>query len=253
MDVAERVGALDVLAAARWEDQGADDGEPDLTAVGVAGEDEVDVWAAGVREHDVGVVGGVGHEEDRTARSIGDGEGEIGDVGSGIGGSTDGERISAAGEVDEAVSEHWDTAACEGPCDESRADGDVVISEDGEAAGAAQGGEDLGASVGGVVGGDERKRTARDEVSREQDEIGGEGVDAADDAFQKEGLGVFIEVDVADLGDAEAMETGAEVREGDRVVGLIDLMPGDRTGVDGKAGGDGAGAGEKGAAGGVGG
>jgi len=196
-----------------------------------------------MREHDVGVVGGVGHEEDRTARSLGDGEGEIGDVGSRIGGSSDGERVSAASEVDEGVSEHWDTAAPEGSRDEGRADGDVVISEDGEAAGAAQGGEDLGASAGGVVGCDEGERTAGDEVSREQNEVGGEAVDAGDDALQEEGLGVFVEVDVADLRDAEAMKSGAEAGEGDGVVGLVDLMPGDRTGVDGKAGCDGAGAG----------
>jgi len=43
MDVTQGVGALDVLAAARWEDEGAEDGKPDLTAVGVAGEDELHV------------------------------------------------------------------------------------------------------------------------------------------------------------------------------------------------------------------
>ena len=45
-----------------------------------------------------------------------------------------------------------------------------------------------------------------DEVSGEQDEVGAEGVDLVDDALEEVGLGELVEVDVADLGDAEAVE-----------------------------------------------
>ncbi len=69
---AELVGAFGVDAAQGREDKGAEDGEADLAAVGVAGEHEVDQGAARVGDDDVGEVGRVDHEEDGPLRVGGD-------------------------------------------------------------------------------------------------------------------------------------------------------------------------------------
>ena len=53
-----------------------------------------------------------------------------------------------------------------------------MVAEDGVAEGAGEGGEDLGAAVDGVVAGDEGEGAVGDEVAGEEDEVGGEGVDA---------------------------------------------------------------------------
>jgi hypothetical protein len=90
--------------------------------------------------------------------------------------------------------------------DHSCVDGDVVIAEDGVAQGSGEVGDDLGAAVGRVPARDEGDGAVGDEVSREEDEIGGEGVDLGHDVFEEVGLGVLVEVDIADLDDAEAVE-----------------------------------------------
>ena len=81
-----------------------------------------------------------------------------------------------------------------------------------------------------------------DEVAGEEDEVGGEGVDFVDDALEEEGLGVLVEVDVAELDDAIAVEGGGEIGDGDGAVDDVDFVTGDLAGVEGEAGGGGAGA-----------
>ncbi len=249
LHAAEPVRAFSVDAAHGRKDEGAEDGKADLAAMGVAGEHEVDQGAARVSDDVVGEVGGVDHEEDRSLRVGGDAGVEVGDIGTGVGGAGDGEVIAALGEDEEAVPENGDAVLLEGAGDEGGADSHVVVAEDGVLLRAVEGSEDLGAAAGGVVGGDEGEGAAGDEVSGEEDEVGGEGVDARDDLLEEVGLGVLVEVDVAELGDAQAVKGCGEIADGDGVVGGVDLVAGDLTGVDGEAGGEGSGTGEEGSAG----
>ena len=71
-----------------------------------------------------------------------------------------------------------------------------------------------------------------DEVAGEQDEVGGEGVDVADDAFEEEGFGVLVEVDVAELDDAVAVEGGGKICDGDGPVDDVDFVASDLAGVE---------------------
>src|SRR5260370_20395328 len=94
-------------------------------------------------------------------------------------------------------------------------EGDVMVAEDAVAEGRGEGGEDLGAAVEGVAPGDEGEGAVGDEVAGEEDEVGGEGVDLVDDAFEEVWLGVLVEVDVAELDDAIAVGIGWQVVDGD--------------------------------------
>ena len=89
-----------------------------------------------------------------------------------------------------------------------------------------------------------------DEVAGEQDQVGREGVDLGEDAAQERGLRVLVEVDVADLGDAEVVEgvradcAMAMVRRED-----ADLVAGNLAGIERQACGSGRGTEQEGAAG----
>jgi hypothetical protein len=100
--------------------------------------------------------------------------------------------------------------------------------------------EDLGGAVGGVVGGDEGEGAHGDKVSGEEDEVGVKGVDAVDDVLEEVGFGELVEVDVAELDDAEAVEGSGEIADGEGAVGGVDLVAGDFAGVEGEAGGGGS-------------
>jgi len=93
--------------------------------------------------------------------------------------------------------------------------GDVVIAEDGVTLGRGEGGEDLGAEAGGLDGEGCGARAAADEVASEDDEIGLEGVDALDGFLEEVGFGVLLEMDVGELGDAEAIEGVGEIFDGE--------------------------------------
>ncbi len=105
-----------------------------------------------------------------------------------------------------------------------------MIAEDG-VAGSGEGGEEFGAATDGVAAGDEGERAVGDEVAGEKDEVGGEVVDLADDAFEEERLGVFVEVDVADLDDAVAVEGGGEIADADGAVDDVKLVACDLAGI----------------------
>ncbi len=75
-----------------------------------------------------------------------------------------------------------------------------MVAEDGVAQGAGEGAEDLGAAMGRVAVDDEVEGAAGDEVSGDEDEVGGERVDGVDDVLEEEGLGELVEVDVAESG-----------------------------------------------------
>ena len=245
LHLVEAEEASDVLAAEGWEDKGAEDGEADLAAVGVAGEHKGDEAAAGVADDVVGVVGGVGHEDAGGVGLGGQGLVEVGDVGAGVGGATDIEAVAGALDGDEVVAEDGNAVLLEGGGDEGAANGDVVVAEDGVTLRTFEGDEDLGAAAGGVAAEGKGERAAGDEVAGEQDEVGVELVDDVDDALEEEGLGVLVEVDIAELGDAHAGKGAGQGGDGNGEVGDGELVAGDLAAVEGKPGGDGAGTDEE--------
>ena len=177
------------------------------------------------------VVGLVGHEDDRAVGFGWDGEVEVGMAGGCIIGSAEPEAVSVALDGDVLVDENRDTAAGERSDDEGRADGDVVIAEDGVALGAGEGTEDLGAAVSRVLAEDEVEGASGDEVSGEEDEVGIECIDLVDNVFEEEGLGELIEVDVADLGNAIAAEGIGQVGDVNGEVDGFEVVTCDLAGV----------------------
>ena len=84
--------------------------------------------------------------------------------------------------------------------------GDVVIAETSVAKRGGEGGENLCTAANCVASGEEGEGAVGDEVACEENEVGLEGVDVVNDALEEEGLGVFIEMNVADLNDAIAVK-----------------------------------------------
>ncbi len=126
---AEQAG--DVLFAHRGKDQRTDQGQAHLAAVGVAGEHEVDQRKAGVLAHLVGVVGFVGHQDDRRSGVSRDGGGQVGDAGSGVVDAGQPEAVASAFDRGELVDQRGDSDRGEGADDEAAINGDIVVSEDG--------------------------------------------------------------------------------------------------------------------------
>jgi len=98
-----------------------------------------------------------------------------------------------------------------------------------------EGGEDLSAPISGVAS-DGGQGPDGDVIAREEDTVGGEIVDAVDDTLEEEGLGVLVEVDVADLDEAEAVKGWRESVDGDRALDNLELVAGYFTGVKGERG-----------------
>ena len=231
------------------QDEWAEEGEADLASVGVTGEDEVDEWGAGVFQDIFYVVWLVGHEDDGAVGADGDGEVEVGVAGAGVFDAAEPEAGAVALDGDVLVDEDWGAVFLEGVDDEGGAYSYVMVAEDGVAERGGEGGEDLGAAVGGVVGGDEGEGSEGDEVSGDEDEVGREGVDVFDDAVEEVGLGVLVDVDIAYLDDAVAVEGGGKVADGDGTLDDVDLVAADFAGVEGDACGGDSGADEESAAG----
>ena len=91
----------------------------------------------------------------------------------------------------------------------------------------------------------EGERTVGDEVSGEQDQVGGETVNDANDVLKEVEFGVLVEVYIADLDDAIAVEGAGQVGDWDGTMNDVDLMAGDFACVEGHACCDGSGADEK--------
>jgi hypothetical protein len=231
LEVAEAEVAFDVLLAHGGEDHGTDDGETDLAAVGVAGEHVVDALAGGVGSDVVGVVGGVGHEDDGTIGVGGHGFGEVGAGAGGIFDASDPEAAAVALDGDVLVEEDGSAAFAQDAGDEGGTDGGIVIAEAGEALGTGDLFEDFGAGVDGVLG-ERAGRAVGDEVAGDEDEIGSEGVDVADDVAEEDGFGEVVEVDVGDLDDAEVVEGLGEIRQEHGAAGELELVAGELAGVE---------------------
>lgn len=115
------------------------------------------------------------------------------------------------------------------------ADGAVMIAEDGVALRSAEAGKDFSTGSCGAPGNRKRTRAITDEVAGDQDEIGLEGVGLPDDLFQEPGLGVLLQVDVADLDDAEVLEGIGKVGDGEGAVHDLELMSAVRGRIGGNA------------------
>ncbi len=226
-------GAFDVLLAHGREDQGADDGESNLAAVRVAGEHEVDEGKAGVLDDVVCEVGFVAHEQDGGLRISGDGHGEVRCAGAGVICTGEPEEVAAAFEGVVAVNEDGCAVGFKGRDDATGADDDVVIAEDAETLGF-DGGEDLRADTGGLVGDGHLTGAAADVVPSDEDEVGVEAVDLGDDALEEIGFGELFEVDVGDLDDAEIHKAVGEIADGDGEARDVELVTGVGAGVGGE-------------------
>ena len=82
-----------------------------------------------------------------------------------------------------------------------------------------------------------RQRAVADEVAGEQDQVGRERVDPFDDAAHEEGLSELVEVDVADLGDAEVLEGAGEIGDGKAAVDDAEFVAGELAGIERQAAG----------------
>ncbi len=200
--------------------------------MGVTGKHEVDERTARVGEDFVGKVGLVRHEEDGTVGFGGNGQVEVGMAGAGVVDAAEPEAVAVAFDGEMLVDQNGSALRGEGLDDQRRVEGDIVVTEDGVAKGRGEGGEDLGAAAKGVAAGDEGEGAVGDEIAGEQNEIGVEGVDAVDDAFEEEGFGVLVEVDVAELDDAVAVEGRGQIGDGDGALDDVDFVTGELAGVE---------------------
>jgi hypothetical protein len=237
--------AFGVLLAEGGEAEWWEEGQADLSAVGVAGEDEVGAAGAGVAQDGVGEVGLVAHDEERAVELGGDGAVEVGHGGADALEAGEPEALAVVLDGEVLVDERGDAVGGEGVEDAFGADLGVVVAEDGEAKGALEVAEDLGTTDGGLEGEGVVTGAGADVVAGEEDEVGLELVDAVDGVLEEGGLGVLLEVDVAELGDAEAVEGVGEAGDVDVAVLEGELVAGDFGGVDGEASEGEAGAGEE--------
>ncbi len=227
--------AFDVLLAHGGEDERANVGKANLAAVGVTGEHEVDERESGVEDDLLGVVWFVAHEDDWGVGTGWDSEVEVGDAGSGVVGAAEPDDVGAALDGGIAVDEDGGSVGFEGADNVLGADVDVVVAEDAEALGGFEGGEDLGGDAGGSPGDFEGERADGDEVPGDEDEVGGKGVDLGNHALKKPGLGVLLEVNVAHLDDAEALEGVREIADGEGGGSDFELVAGVGPGISSQA------------------
>ncbi len=73
-------------------------------------------------------------------------------------------------------------------------------------------------------------RVMKSPVSRTRS--GARALTLVDDVLEEERLGVLVEVDVGDLGDAEAVEGTGQIRDGDGPLDDVDLVARDLAGVE---------------------
>ena len=233
LHLVEAVVAFRVFQAHGRQDERPQEGKSDLATVGVSGKHEVDEGATGVGANVVGVVGRVCHQEYRTIGVRGNGQIEVGVAGAGIVDATEPEAGAVTLDGYIPVDQDGGTVSGEGIDNGVSVEGDVVVAEDRVAKRGREGGEDLGAATEGVVSGDESEGAVGNEVAGKEHKVGGggEAVDLLDDALEEVGFGVLVEVDVADLDDAVAVEGRRQVSDGDDAVDDVDLVAGDLAGV----------------------
>jgi hypothetical protein len=233
----DAVEAFGVLLGPRREDERTEEGQLDLAAMGVTAKHEVDERTARVGEDVVGIVGRVCHEDDGTVGFWGNGQVEVGVAGAGVVDAAEPEAVAVALDGNVLIDQNGSAIGGERPDHHGGVEGDVVVAEDAVAEGCGEAGEDLGAAVDGMAAGDEGEGAVGDEVAGEEDEIGGDGVNFVDDVFQEEGLGVLVEVNVAELDDAIAVEGGGQIVDGDGAMDDVEFVTGELAGVESESGG----------------
>ena len=225
--------AFRVVFAHGWKDERAEKGQAYLAAVGMAGQHKIDKLPPGMLDDCVGVVGFVRHQQHGGVGQRWHGEFKARVGGSGVVDSAEPESRAVALDGHMLVDQDRDAICGERADDERSADGDIVVAKAGVAQRASEGAEDLGTTMGRVVAGKKSERSMGHEVSGKENHVRAEGVDMIDNAFQKRGLRELVEMDVADLSDAEAVEGAGEIGEGDRAGDEIDLVAGDLAGIKG--------------------
>jgi hypothetical protein len=241
LELIEAVVAFGVFLAHGGQNQGTEERQSDLAAVRVAGEHEINEWAARVSDDLIGVVGFVCHEDDGAVRVGGYGETEVGVAGGGIVEAAEPEATAVSFDGEVLVDQNRGVVGRKDFDDLGSIVGDIVIAEAGVAQGSREAGEYFGTAAEGVAGGDERQRAVSDEVAGEQDKVWSEGVHPVDDVFEEEGLCIFVEVDVAELDDAIAVKRSRQVGDGNGPVDDIEFMTSDFAGVKRQSSGGGAG------------
>ena len=233
--MAEAEEAFYILFAHRWKDERAYQRETYLAAVGVAGKHQVDEREAGMLDDGVDEVRLVAHEEYGGVGRAGDGRIKIAVAGAGVAGAGEPEVVAAAFDGEVVVDQDGGPMVLESVDDVLGAYGDVVIAEDGIALRGGDALEDFGTEAGCPEGDGGGARASADVVAGEQDEFRFEGVDAVDGLFEEPGLGVLLEVDVAELDEAEAYEGVGEIDDGEGAVGDFQLVAAMGAGVGGQA------------------
>ena len=198
--------------------------------MGVAGEHQADVLAEGVADDLVGVVGGVRHEDDGGVGLRGDRFVEVGATGGGVLDAGDPDALTIAFDGDEAIVEDGGSVLLEDAGDVARADNRIVVAENAEAEGARDLAEGFGAGVDGVFG-DVAGMAVGDVVAGDEDEVGGEGVDAVEDVVEEGEFGELVEVNVGDLDDAESVEGVRKVGEGNGEIHDLKVVTSEFSGV----------------------
>lgn len=214
--------------------------KPDLAAVGVTGEHEVDEGPAGLLDNTVGVVGFVCHENDG---AIGVGwhcEIKIRVAVCGVVESADPEAVAIAFDGDVLVYQNRSFVCIEGIDDRRGVVGDVMIAEAGEALGSGESRENLCTATDGMATGNEGNGAMGDEVSGEENQVGGESVDSVNDALEEEGLCVFVEVDIAELDNAKAVKRSGQISNGDGAFNDVDFVATNFASIERQTGGGGA-------------
>lgn len=115
-----------------------------------------------------------------------------------------------------------------------RTDADVVIAEDRIALRALEAVEDAGAFPCDRDGPFTRKKLVGDKVAGEKDRVRAQAVDVVDGFTKKEWFGKFVEMDIAQLGDAEAIEGRGEIGKVDLGMSHLDDVARDLAGVKGQ-------------------
>ena len=197
----------------------------------MTGEHEVDEFAAWVAHDSVSVVRCVSHEDDRSVWFFRDGEVRVGRTGSGVFDTTEPDAAVVAFDRDEAVAEHRDPELIQSACHYRGVEGNVVVPEDREDLRSLESTEYLGAAMRCVFGRKETECAVGDEVSSEEDEIWPQLVDAGYNSIEKEGLSVLVEMNVANLCDAEAVETVRQICDVDRTVNDLEFVACDFAGI----------------------
>ncbi len=220
----------------------------DLSAMSVAGKDEVHVGTATMAGDGEGVVRLMSHQDDGGIGLVGDGLGDVGFAKRDVVNAADDDVGSIALDRNVLVDEQGEAGVLHVVADDAGPYDCVVIAQDPVAFRAGESAEKRGATGSSGERDVDRKGTPGDEVAGDEEEVGVQGVDARDDLAEKKVFGVLFQVDVGDLHDAKAIEGRRKAAEKEGAVGNFNLVTADLVGIEGERGGGKDRGGEKGAA-----